>query len=222
MPDQPNASPSLRAAQRAIAEGRILAAARAVFMADGVADASIDAIARQAGVGRATVYRHFAGKDALLIGLVEEDWDRQVALFGRLGGEAELDLATITLWLRRLVRAMQARREVLGLYSAVLHQLGDMADRLAAQRARLIAALAARVAAFADPLPRRRVEAMLLVMQIEQFCGYAAGSAGDEDIAIATDLVAERVLAFIGRPWPERVFEAGGIAGFPSSPRRRG
>ncbi len=203
MADRAAASPSLRAAQREMARERILAAARAVFMADGVADASIDRIARQAGVGRATVYRHFTGKDALLVGLLEEDWDRQVALFGRLGRDGDPDAQAIAVWLRRLVRAMQARRDALRLYSTVLSTLGDMADRLATQRARLIAALGDRIAAFADPLPARRVEAMLLVMQIEQFCAYAAGSAAGEDIEIATGLVAGRVRDFVvSRPSP--------------------
>lgn len=200
MQEQATAHPSLRAAQREMARERILVAARAVFMADGVGEASIDAIARRAGVGRATVYRHFAGKDALLIGLLEEDWDRQVALFGGLGKDGDPDAQAIAAWLRRLVRAMQARRDALRLYSTVLSALGDMADRLAAQRARLIAALGERIAAFADPAPVRRVGAMLLVMQIEQFCAYAAGGAGDEDIEIATGLIAGQVRAFVAGP----------------------
>lgn len=200
LPEQAITHPSLRAAQREMARARILAAARAVFMADGVAGASIDAIARHAQVGRATVYRHFSGKDALLLGLLEEDWDRQVALFGRIGGDADPDMDAIAVWLRRLVRAMLARREVLRLYSAVLNELGDMADRLAAQRARLIAALGGRIAAFADPDPVSRVEATLLVMQIEQFCAYAAGGATDQEIEIAIRSVARRVLEFMASP----------------------
>ena len=71
-----------------------------------------------------------------------------------------------------------------------------MSDRLAAQRARLITALGEHIPAFADPTPRSRVEAMLLVMQIEQFCGYAV-RATEENIRIATDLVAARVLEFM-------------------------
>lgn len=196
--ERPGGYPSLRTAQRKLAQARILAAARTTFLADGVAGASIDSIARCAGLGRATVYRHFTGKDALLVGLLEEDWDRQVALFARLGGgDVAPDSTAVTSWLRRLVRAMQARRDVLKLYAAVLQQLGDMADRLAAQRARLLATLGERIAAFADPDPVARVEATLLVMQIEQFCAYAAGTATPREIEIATGLVAGRVLEFI-------------------------
>ncbi len=50
---------------------RILAAARALFASDG-ADTQVDAIARRAGVGVGTVYRHFPDKDALMGALVRE------------------------------------------------------------------------------------------------------------------------------------------------------
>jgi AcrR family transcriptional regulator len=48
---------------------RVLEAARAAFAADG-SDASLDEIARGAGVGAGTVYRHFATKEALFEAVV--------------------------------------------------------------------------------------------------------------------------------------------------------
>jgi Bacterial regulatory proteins, tetR family. len=50
---------------------RILESARAVFAEYG-ADAQIDDVARQAGVGVGTVYRHFETKEALLVELLRE------------------------------------------------------------------------------------------------------------------------------------------------------
>jgi AcrR family transcriptional regulator len=50
---------------------RILESARAVFAENG-ADAQIDDVARQAGVGVGTVYRHFETKEALLVELLRE------------------------------------------------------------------------------------------------------------------------------------------------------
>lgn len=43
----------------------ILSAARAVFLEVGYGAASMDEIARRAGVAKQTIYNHFAGKDAL-------------------------------------------------------------------------------------------------------------------------------------------------------------
>jgi AcrR family transcriptional regulator len=54
---------------------RIVAAARTVFTRHG-ADAQIDDIARTAGVGVGTVYRHFPHKDALLGELLVEKFRR--------------------------------------------------------------------------------------------------------------------------------------------------
>jgi AcrR family transcriptional regulator len=57
---------------------RVVAAARAVFAEQG-RDAQIDDVARRAGVGVGTVYRHFPTKQALLIALVLDAFDRVAA-----------------------------------------------------------------------------------------------------------------------------------------------
>ena len=62
---------------------RILESARAVFAQYG-AEAQIDDVARQAGVGVGTVYRHFPTKEALLVELLREKF----RLFAGRGREA--------------------------------------------------------------------------------------------------------------------------------------
>jgi AcrR family transcriptional regulator len=52
----------------------ILAAARAVFAESGL-EAPLDAIARRAGVGRATLYRRFATRDDLVAAIHEDNLD---------------------------------------------------------------------------------------------------------------------------------------------------
>jgi AcrR family transcriptional regulator len=63
--------------------GRILVSARAVFAEYG-ADAQMDDVARQAGVGVGTVYRHFPTKEALLVELLREKF----RLFGARARDA--------------------------------------------------------------------------------------------------------------------------------------
>lgn len=50
----------------------ILAAAARLFMAGGYATVSMDAVAREAGVSKATLYAYFAGKEALFGAIVGE------------------------------------------------------------------------------------------------------------------------------------------------------
>lgn len=52
---------------------RILASARDVFAREGFRRAEVKTIASAAGVGKATIYRFFASKDALLLTVVEEN-----------------------------------------------------------------------------------------------------------------------------------------------------
>lgn len=52
----------------------LLAAARSVFASEGL-EAPLDAIAKEAGVGRATLYRRFPTRDALIAAIFEDDFD---------------------------------------------------------------------------------------------------------------------------------------------------
>lgn len=187
---------SLRLAQREVARGRILAAARAAFIEEGIAETSIEEIALRAGLARATLYRHFTGKEGLLLGMLAEDWDRQAALYARVPPAATLDARSVRAWLRRLVDATQARRDSLLLYSTLIGRGPDMVERLSGQRQRLVDVLGGRIPAFADPEPRRRIEAMMLVMEIDRFSAFAGWEITASETAIATDIVADRFIAF--------------------------
>jgi AcrR family transcriptional regulator len=77
---------------------RILDAARAVF-GDSGHEAQIDDVARQAGVGVGTVYRHFPTKEALLAELVREKF-RLLSAGGRAALERDGEpFAVLVEWL---------------------------------------------------------------------------------------------------------------------------
>ena len=59
----------------------ILAAAKRNFLAAGFGAVSMDAIAREAGVSKATVYAHFAGKEELFGAVVGRECERYLARF---------------------------------------------------------------------------------------------------------------------------------------------
>lgn len=72
MVQPPTASASRRDAQHNRAH--ILDVARQAFVSDGI-DVSMDAIAKGAGVGPGTLYRHFPNKDALLAALLVRHYE---------------------------------------------------------------------------------------------------------------------------------------------------
>jgi AcrR family transcriptional regulator len=85
---------------------RLLEVAAEAFAADG-ADASLDAIARRAGVGSGTLYRHFPTREALIKAVY---WARVEQVCGR-GDElraADDPVAALAEWLR-LLAALSTR-----------------------------------------------------------------------------------------------------------------
>ena len=64
--------------------------------------ASMDDIARQAGVGIGTLYRHFPSRDDLILALVADDLERLAARADELraGGNAD----AVERWLQELIR----------------------------------------------------------------------------------------------------------------------
>ena len=69
----------------------ILAAAKRTFLAAGFGAVSMDAIAREAGVSKATVYAHFAGKEDLFGAVIERECERYFSRFSA----GELDLGDV-------------------------------------------------------------------------------------------------------------------------------
>jgi len=80
---------------------RLLAAARAVFAADG-ANASLQGVAREAGVGIGTLYRHFPAREMLYTAVYEQEVDHLVAMAESLADSHE-PVAALREWLQALV-----------------------------------------------------------------------------------------------------------------------
>ncbi|MCB8878627.1 TetR/AcrR family transcriptional regulator [Acidisoma cellulosilytica] len=78
---------------------RILDIARAAFAAD--PDASLTSIAKTAGVGQGTLYRHFPSREALVVGVYRKEIDGLVALAPQLLTEHP-PLQAFRLWCERL------------------------------------------------------------------------------------------------------------------------
>jgi len=119
---------------------KLVAAAREVFAERG-AEGSLDEIAKRAGVGPGTLYRHFPTRDDLIDALMR-DWTERVAADSISAVEAGVPARqTLERWLADLVKHMTLHRGAAAKLSAAMddpsspiyrkcQMLGDANDRV--------------------------------------------------------------------------------------------
>ena len=95
--DVPGDEEALRSDARANRD-RILDVARDAFAAD--PETSLNAVAKAAGVGAGTLYRHFPSREALLVGVYRKEIDALLALAPTLL-ETQRPLDALRLWCER-------------------------------------------------------------------------------------------------------------------------
>jgi TetR/AcrR family transcriptional regulator, mexJK operon transcriptional repressor len=120
----------------------ILAAAKRAFLAAGFGVVSMDTIAREAGVSKATVYAHFAGKEELFGAVIERECERYFARFS----PGELDprdvRASLTVLGRRFLELLLSP-DGIALYRIIVGEvtrfprLGEVFWRAGPERQRL-------------------------------------------------------------------------------------
>lgn len=107
----------------------LLAAAEAEFAERGLT-ASVADIARRAGIGKGTVFRHFPTKEDLLAAVVLDRVDGLAALARRLATVPDAGAALL-----EFLDAAASRQQQLDL--SFLREAGDLNDRLSESRGRL-------------------------------------------------------------------------------------
>jgi AcrR family transcriptional regulator len=89
---------------------RLIAAAKAAFTEAG-ADVALEEIARRAGVGIGTLYRHFPDRGALLAAVYRREVDQLSAAAERLLAE-QTPGAALEAWLHQLIDYMATKRVI--------------------------------------------------------------------------------------------------------------
>jgi AcrR family transcriptional regulator len=115
---------------------QLLAAAKAAF-AEAGPDVALEEIARRAGVGIATLYRHFPTRDALLSGVYRREVEQLAAAADTLLAD-EPPLAAFERWLHLLVDYMATKRVIA---PALQASSGDGAKVYASSGAAILEAL---------------------------------------------------------------------------------
>jgi len=119
---------------------RLLETATAAFAEKG-SSASLDEIARTAGVGAGTLYRHFPTRDALIEAVYRNGTEQLVAAAGRLA-ETHPPVTALREWLLLFVDYMAAKH---GMSEALNSLVGGPSDLYSASTAQVKQAIAALV-----------------------------------------------------------------------------
>lgn len=112
---------------------RLIAAARTAFDEVG-ADVPLEEVARRAGVGIGTLYRHFPGRDDLIEALIGDRVDELVAEAGELLG-ADDPVAALRAWLGAVVDHAARYRGLAASLVAAAHGEGRLTDACHRQEA---------------------------------------------------------------------------------------
>jgi AcrR family transcriptional regulator len=191
---------------------RLIEAAGQVFERMGYSPASVDDIARAAGVSRQTFYRHFEGKVSVGLALYQELRENAVAVWQDIGADDAHDLEKVRRWLGRMFAVSGTQGAAIrtffemGIVEPAFFQLSKSVVQ------ELISLLAERIPAFAgcgktspEEL-RHQVEAWLLVFQIVDHSSNAAVGFLEVDLECLIDVLATDFVAFVERHTPcERV-----------------
>jgi TetR/AcrR family transcriptional regulator, ethionamide resistance regulator len=200
---QPPARRSVRSDQRELTRSRLRAAARACFEENGYSLTSIDEIAVRTGVGRATVYLHYSGKEAIMLDLLVEDWKEQARQCEHLAGAPTPDRATLRRWVTHALKGHQKRRKSAALYALVLNNEPHSGARYAQHRDQLILTLARRFPAFAAAAlsERARLAAHNILIQLDQIC-LLVSQGHFESFDCAVDLTTDMFGSFLNQNPP--------------------
>ena len=192
----------VRAAAADETRGRIIAAARALLAGDGTTPAfSLDAVAREAGVTRLTVYNQFESKRGLLEALFDET--------ARMGGLFELPavfaLSDVHEALRRFVsvfcRFWASHGKLFPKFSALARLDDEIAESIKQRSERRRHALEVLVARLEAHEPQELVDVLFALTSFEVFDLLSARNRSHAAVeALVQQLVAESVKRMSSRP----------------------
>jgi AcrR family transcriptional regulator len=117
-----------------------LEAAKVVF-SQGGAETSLEAVARHAGVGIGTLYRHFPTREALYEAVYRREVDQLVELAGHLEGSTA-PVEALRLWMRSVVEFVATKKGMAAALAVAAHGSSDLVayslDRLTGAEGELL------------------------------------------------------------------------------------
>jgi len=190
--------PISRPDQRRLTRRRIADAARQCFYDGGVAATSVDQIARLAGGGRATLYLHFANKEAILLELLGGNLRGVQLIYRELCDTPCLDVASARAWLTEYIAALKRHRDAMPLFHLSLASDEAARNLLAAHRSVLAEMLRRRFSALANGDAHTEARLALVLARVDHFASAAAEDMPPIDVEAGLDIVAEELADLLG------------------------
>ncbi len=103
---------------------KLLAAATEIFSA-GASQASLEAVARAAGVGIGTLYRHFPTRESLFEAVYRHEVDLLGELAEKLGGEGD-PVEALKTWLQSNIRLVATKKGMIEALQLAAHGSSDL------------------------------------------------------------------------------------------------
>src|ERR1700676_1367559 len=121
---------------------RVLEAAKTVFGAGGT-EASLEAVARAAGVGIGTLYRHFPTREALFEAVYRREVQQLSELAERLKSEAE-PVDALRRWLRSNVEFVATKKGMSAALALAVHGSSELSAFTCDRRTKAVGAVRGR------------------------------------------------------------------------------
>jgi AcrR family transcriptional regulator len=180
---------------------RIVETARALFKAKGFNDVSMDEVAKAAGVGAGTLYRHFPTKEALYDAVLEAWTEKVRAAVDRALGLDAPARDRLMSWFTDYVELLNGHK---GAAARITLALGDPGSPFAAKCTRYLDANQ-RVIDELGPALRPGVSAMEVSRLVGAVASVAdASELSEEDLASMLRVVADGIVAPAEAELPRR------------------
>lgn len=191
------ARPSIRQAHKDLTRARIADAARTCFYEKGVGETSFEDIAIAAGVRRATVYLHYANKNAILIELLSQNLAEVSDIYGRLAALPRRNVHAVRRWMESYVRAIATHRQAMRLFQIAAAVDDAVRPLIESYREDVVRILGEAFPAFAVRSGRAHTIALLMIVEIDFLADALAQVPPRLDVDATLALIAERLSAML-------------------------
>lgn len=189
--------------KRELTLAKIRTASRELFYEKGFHESSVEEIATNAGIKRATFYLYYQRKEDIIVDLLRDDLRYQIEQYQKLATLNEIDHTAVKNWLIQFRNAFDERRGSIPLYVAATDLARELTVSVDRHRKEVLEVLGARFPSFdLDALGRadrtvQRAKCYMVIFMIESCMNTFSTSTSAPTLDEGIDLLAELLYQFL-------------------------